>query len=144
GLSLKAAHAAGIASERFGQHLQRHVALQLHVASAVHLTHAAGADRPGDFVAAEFCADSEGQSTTSLCLALSLVDSIPSVNLRSMDGEVSGVSDQAFRHMPGKPRNRRLASCHPGLNSLVRDIDYRSRWMQRPRPQEIFKCPSES
>src|SRR5262249_20514961 len=105
-LTLKAKHAAGIADERFGQHLQRHVTLQLRVARAVHHTHTTGADGRGDLIGAEFCADGDGQSTTSLCLALSLVDSNTSVNLRSMEGEVS---DDASRHMPGKPRNRTLA-----------------------------------
>src|SRR5215467_12426030 len=104
-LALKAKHATRIVSERFRQHFQRDVTLQLHVARAVHLTHTTGADGRGDLIGAEFCADGDGQSTTSLCLALSLVDSNTSVNLRSMEGEVS---DDASRHMPGKPRNRRL------------------------------------
>ena len=43
-LTLKAEQAGGTESERFGQHLRRHVALQFHVAGAVDLTLATGAD----------------------------------------------------------------------------------------------------
>ena len=43
-LTLKAEQAGGTESERFGQHLQRHVALQFHVAGAVDLTLATGTD----------------------------------------------------------------------------------------------------
>src|SRR5262245_62082442 len=88
-LTLKTNHAAGIASEGFGEHLQRHIALQFHIARTVNLTHTAGADGRGDLIRAEFGADCDGQSTTSLCLALSLVDFNTSVNLRSMEGEAS-------------------------------------------------------
>src|SRR5215472_15102410 len=88
-LPLKAEHAAGILSECVGQDLQCHVALQFHVARTVNLTHTAGADGRGDLIRAEFCADGDGQSTTSLCLALSLVDFNTSLNLRSMEGEAS-------------------------------------------------------
>ena len=51
----------GIARERVGQDLDRDVAIQLGVARAIHLAHAAFADRRGDFVDAEAGAGSEGQ-----------------------------------------------------------------------------------
>ena len=44
-----------------GQDLQRDVAPELGIACAIHLTHAAGADRRGDVVDAEASAGSEGQ-----------------------------------------------------------------------------------
>src|SRR5262249_56794518 len=76
-LTLKTNHAAGIASERFGKHLQRHIALQLHVTRTIDLTHAAGADRRGDFIRAEMGSDADGQSTTSLCLLWSALWTLP-------------------------------------------------------------------
>src|SRR5262249_19219583 len=106
--TLEAEHAAGIAGERLRQHLQRHVALQLRVARTVDLTHPAGANGRGDLVRTEFCADGDGQSTTSLCLALNFVDSIPSVNLRSMEGAVSAF---LTRHFATCLVNRYLGNC---------------------------------
>ena len=53
--------AIGIARERVGQDLERDVAIQLRVARAIHLPHAALADLRGDFVDAEARAGSEGQ-----------------------------------------------------------------------------------
>ena len=51
----------GIVRERVGQDLERDVAIQLRVAGAIHLAHAAFADLGGDFVDAEAGAGSEGQ-----------------------------------------------------------------------------------
>ena len=53
--------AIGIVREGVGQDLDRDVAIQLRVARAIHLAHAAVADRRGDFVDAETGAGSEGQ-----------------------------------------------------------------------------------
>src|ERR1700730_14650155 len=44
GFALEASHAFGVAGERFGEDLQRNIALQLGVARAVHLAHAARAE----------------------------------------------------------------------------------------------------
>ena len=38
-----------------GQHLQRHVSVELRVASLIHLTHAALTNQANDFVRAERC-----------------------------------------------------------------------------------------
>ena len=43
--ALKPGEAIGIAGERVGQDLQRDVAIQLRIARAIHLAHAALADR---------------------------------------------------------------------------------------------------
>jgi hypothetical protein len=47
-LALKAGDAIGIAAHRLGQDFDRDVALQLRIARAIHLAHAAGADRVED------------------------------------------------------------------------------------------------
>ena len=59
--ALEAGQAIGISRERVGQDLDRDVAIQLRVARAIHLAHAAGADRRGDLVGAEAGAGSEGR-----------------------------------------------------------------------------------
>ena len=51
--ALEARQAIGIARERFGQDFDRDVAIQLRIARAIHLAHAAGADLAGDFIWAE-------------------------------------------------------------------------------------------
>ena len=48
-----------IQRERFGQHLQRHVAIQLRVARAIHLPHPARTEDSKDFIGAEARAGSE-------------------------------------------------------------------------------------
>ena len=42
-----------IVGDRFGEHLDRDVAIEFRIARAVHLAHAAGTERPEDFVLAE-------------------------------------------------------------------------------------------
>jgi hypothetical protein len=51
-----------IVGEGVGQELQRDVAIQLRVARAIHLAHAAFADLRGDFVDAEAGTGGEGQT----------------------------------------------------------------------------------
>ena len=51
----------GISGERVRQDLERDVAIQLRVARAIHLAHAARADERNDFVDAEAGAGCEGQ-----------------------------------------------------------------------------------
>jgi hypothetical protein len=53
--ALQAREPIGIAGKRFRQDLDRHLSLQPGVARAIHLTHAAAAERLGDFVGAEGC-----------------------------------------------------------------------------------------
>src|ERR1700694_5614477 len=53
GFALEAGHALGVAGKRLGQNLQRNIALQLGVAGAVHLAHAAGTDGREDLVRAK-------------------------------------------------------------------------------------------
>ena len=50
----------GVAGEGVGQDLQRDIAIELRIARAKHLAHAAGADLGGDFVGTE--AGARGQS----------------------------------------------------------------------------------
>ena len=54
GFALEASHAFGVAGERFGEDLQRNIALQLGVACAIDLAHAARADGGEDLVRAKF------------------------------------------------------------------------------------------
>ena len=56
----KRASRSAIAGEGFGQDLERDVAIQLRVARAIHLAHAARAERGKDFVRAEAGAGSKG------------------------------------------------------------------------------------
>ncbi len=60
GFPLKSKPAVRILSEGLRQHFQRHVALQLGVAGAVHLAHAARADGREDFIGAESVTYREG------------------------------------------------------------------------------------
>ena len=53
GLALKPREAFAVSRYRFGQHLDRDVALELRIARAIHLTHAAHAERGDDFVRAK-------------------------------------------------------------------------------------------
>ena len=48
GLSAESLLAVAIVGKRFGQHLQRHVAIELGVPRPIHLPHAALADEGGD------------------------------------------------------------------------------------------------
>ncbi len=53
GFALEASQPLGVVGEQVGQDLERHVAVELGVAGAVDLTHAAGADLGGDGVGTE-------------------------------------------------------------------------------------------
>jgi hypothetical protein len=53
GFTLKSRETFGIGGERLGQDLDRHVALQPHVARAINLAHTAGADGRKDLVRSE-------------------------------------------------------------------------------------------
>ena len=55
-LALKPREPLRIGGERLGQDLDRDVAIQLRVARAIDLAHAAGAERRQDLVRAEACA----------------------------------------------------------------------------------------
>jgi hypothetical protein len=59
-LLLEACVPAGVGGDGRGQDLQRHVAAQPCIASAVHLSHPAGSERRDDFVRAETPSGSEG------------------------------------------------------------------------------------
>jgi hypothetical protein len=50
GLTLKPRKALSIGGDRRGQNLDRNCSLEVHVSRAIHLAHAAGAQRAGDFV----------------------------------------------------------------------------------------------
>lgn len=58
-LALEAHQAIGIAGNRFGQHLQRHVAIELGVAGAIHLAHPAGSEQGDHVVGADAGAGGE-------------------------------------------------------------------------------------
>ena len=60
--ALKRASRSGSLRERVGQNLERDVALQSRVAGAIHLAHAARAERRNDFVRAESSAGIERHS----------------------------------------------------------------------------------
>ena len=60
GLSLEARQPVRVGGERLGQHLQRDVAVELRVAGAVHLAHAAGPERAGDVIGADPCSGRQG------------------------------------------------------------------------------------
>ena len=57
--ALKAGQPLGIARERFGQDLERHLALQAGIARAIHFTHSARTDLGGHFVRTKTCTDGE-------------------------------------------------------------------------------------
>jgi hypothetical protein len=52
-------HAVGVARKRFWQNLQRYIALELGVTSAIYLAHPAFADRGENLIWAEFRANRE-------------------------------------------------------------------------------------
>ena len=60
GFALEAPEPLGIVGEKVWQDLERHVAVELRVAGAVDLPHAAGADLGGDVVMPEAVAYAEG------------------------------------------------------------------------------------
>ena len=60
--ALEARKPLGVTSDRRRQDLDRDLALQLRVGRPIHLAHAAGADRGGDFVGTEACAGDQGQT----------------------------------------------------------------------------------
>ena len=60
-LACEPGESVGIARERIRQDLQRDIAIELRVAGAIHLAHAAFANLRGDFVDAEANAGGEGQ-----------------------------------------------------------------------------------
>jgi hypothetical protein len=53
GFLLEARHAGRVARERSGQHLERDIAPELHIARTIHLAHTARANQGGDFVGAK-------------------------------------------------------------------------------------------
>lgn len=62
GFTLEAREPISVVRERFGQDLDRHIPIELRIAGAIHLPHAAFADLSGDVVDAEARAGSESQS----------------------------------------------------------------------------------
>ena len=60
-LSLESSQTFGVVGEGVGQDLQRDVAMQLGVAGAIDLAHAAGTDGGLDLIRSESCARSERQ-----------------------------------------------------------------------------------
>ena len=62
GFTLKSRQPIGIARERVGQYLDRHLALQPRIFRAIHLAHAAGAEERDDLVGAETGAGGETHS----------------------------------------------------------------------------------
>src|SRR5438067_1108364 len=62
GFPLEACQAVGVVRERFGEHLDRDVAIQLRVAGTIDLSHAAFTDRRGHVVDAETSAGREDQT----------------------------------------------------------------------------------
>ena len=65
-LTLKTCEPVGIEREPCRQHLEGHLAVQLGIAGAIHLTHAPGADQPEDFIGAKASAGLEGHSPPEL------------------------------------------------------------------------------
>ena len=57
----KPGQSIGIVCKGLGQHLQRHVPVELGVSGSIHLTHAAFADLGGDGIRAERCAGTQWQ-----------------------------------------------------------------------------------
>ena len=60
--TLEAGEAVRVMRKRLGQDLDRNVAIQFGIASAIHLTHPAFTDLGGDLVDAETRAGSKGQT----------------------------------------------------------------------------------
>ena len=58
--ALEAREAIGIGGERVGQDLERDVAIQLRVARAIHLAHAAGAEQRNHFIGTDTSAVGKG------------------------------------------------------------------------------------
>ena len=65
-LVLEAGHAVLVGGEGFRQDLDRYVAAELGVPRAVHLAHAARAERSADFVRAETCAGRQAHRLSKL------------------------------------------------------------------------------
>ena len=53
GFAFKPGEAIRILREGFGQHLERHIAVELRISGSIHLPHAAFADLGGDGIGAE-------------------------------------------------------------------------------------------
>ena len=68
-LTSEAGQALGIGRYLDGQHLDRHLAVELRVGGAVDLSHAAGADGGGDLVRPEARAGGEAQIAAPVCLS---------------------------------------------------------------------------
>ena len=56
GFPLEAGQLIRVGRERLGQHLERHVPVELRVAGLIHLAHAAPTNQADHFVRAERCA----------------------------------------------------------------------------------------
>jgi hypothetical protein len=65
GFPLEPGETIGIVDERFGQNLQRDIAIQLRIAGAIHLAHAF-TDRGGDLVRTKAGAGSQGHGVRRL------------------------------------------------------------------------------
>ena len=83
--ALEAREPLGIGDEQLGQDLDRDVAIELRVARAIHLAHAAGAERGEDLVGAEARAEGKGQPLAGIIRAGGSADGITPVQRRSGD-----------------------------------------------------------
>ena len=70
GLALAPGKSIRIGRERLGQHLQRHVPVELGIPRSIHLPHAAFADLGGDLIRADRCHVDRSSSAVSNCEAL--------------------------------------------------------------------------
>ena len=61
GFAVETCEPFGVRCDRLGQHLDRHVAIQICVARAIHLAHATDPKGREDFVRAKSGAESKGQ-----------------------------------------------------------------------------------
>jgi hypothetical protein len=125
--ALEARHALGIASERFRQNFDRHVALQFRVAGSIHFAHAARADGGQNFVGAQASSGSQGHGmwidSTLLLKKGHTALSTPRLHLKSKP------------HASSRAKSRGICCCYRRFKS--RSFDFArddNRRVQSPEP----------
>src|SRR5262252_242563 len=111
-LALEPRNPLGIGRERFGQDLDRHVAIELPIAGAIHFAHAAAADARHDLIRAECAPWRHGflNRTIQYCTSGSSSDDFRSTRRR--DQEALAISRDLVR------KQDRAASPHCAVCSL--------------------------
>jgi hypothetical protein len=111
GFAAKPCEAITIVREVVGENFQRDIAAKLCVLRAIHLSHAAGADRSDDFVRPEACAGDEGHFFTGA-----------SGGSRRLVGETQS-EGTGPRRLIGKIRHRNCETQHLVYETLFSATD---------------------